>query len=217
MRVQIFADTICPWCFIGKRRFERALEKRGLEEVDISWKPYQLNPDMPPNGISRDNYMELKFGSIERVKRIEQRLVDLGIEEDIRFNFQEIYTTPNTGMSHKLIQQAAGSDVQSQVVELIYQAYFFLGKNIGNPKTLLDIGTKAGLEMSKMEFLSNHETKNERLYQSNSEINQSNVSGIPWFVINNSYAISGAQLPEVFVQIFDLVRQDELFEPLELE
>ena len=126
MRVQIFADTICPWCFIGKRRFERALEKRGLEEVDISWEPYQLNPDMPPNGISRDNYMALKFGTLERVKRIEQRLTDLGIEEDIRFNFKEISSTPNTGMSHKLIQQAAGSGVQSQVVELIYQAYFFL-------------------------------------------------------------------------------------------
>jgi len=214
VQVQIFADTICPWCFIGKRRFERALEKRGLEEVDISWEPYQLNPDMPPNGISRDNYMALKFGSIERVKRIEQRLTDLGIEEDIRFNFEEISSTPNTWMSHKLIQQASGSGVQSQVVELIYQAYFLLGKNIGNPKTLLDIGAKAGLEMSKMEFLSNHETKNERLNQADSELNQSNISGIPWFVINDSYAISGAQLPEVFVQIFDLVRQDELSEQL---
>ena len=217
MRVQIFADTICPWCFIGKRRFERALEKRGLEEVDISWEPYQLNPDMPPNGISRDNYMALKFGSVERVKRIEQRLTDLGIEEDIRFNFEEISSTPNTWMSHKLIQQASGSGVQSQVVELIYQAYFFLGKNIGNPKTLLDIGSKAGLEMSKMEFLLNYEIQNERLNETNSEQNQSNISGIPWFVINDSYAISGAQLPEVFVQIFDLVRQDELSEPLVLE
>ena len=217
MRVQIFADTICPWCFIGKRRFERALEKRGLEEVDISWEPYQLNPDMPPNGISRDNYMALKFGSIERVKRIEQRLTDLGIEEDIRFNFQEISSTPNTAMSHKLIQKAAGSGVQSQVVELLYQAYFFFGKNIRNPKTLLDIGDEAGLEMSKMEFLLNHEIQNEKLNEADSELNQSNISGIPWFVINDSYAISGAQLPEVFVQIFDLVRQDELSGSVVLE
>ena len=213
MRVEIFADTICPWCFIGKRRFERALEKRKLKDVKICWQPYQLNPDMPQDGISRDNYMALKFGSSERVKRIERRLVNLGIEEGIGFNFNAISSTPNTRMSHLLIKQALGSGLQSCVVELLYQAYFLFGKDIGNPKILIDIGVKAGLKTSDMAWLKNYEKNNSKRDEVENEFSQSNISGVPWFVINDNYAISGAQLPEVFVQIFDLVRQDSLSEP----
>jgi len=210
VQVDIVADTICPWCFIGKRRFERALKLRPAEGVIVSWLAYQLNPDIPRDGVSRSDYMAAKFGDEERIRRLNQRLVSAGHEEEIEFNFEAIKRTPNTIDSHRLVRFAGRFGLQSLVMEYLYHAYFYEGRDIGDPETLVRIGADAGMDGGALQdFLASGAEESEILDEDDL-IRRARVSGVPCFIIEEKYAVSGAQAPEIFLQIFDLVQQDRL-------
>ena len=119
MHIDIISDTICPWCFIGKRRLERALQSRPELEVQIGWRPFQLNPDMPSEGMARSEYLARKFGGSNRADKIYDSIRAAGLEEGIAFEFGRIGRAPNTIASHRLIRWAASAGVQHQVVEKI--------------------------------------------------------------------------------------------------
>ena len=143
--VDIVSDTICPWCYIGKRRFERALALSGRNDVAISWRPFQLNPDMPPAGMTRDDYVRAKFGGGDRPRQIYQAIAESGREAGIEFQFSRIKRTPNTVLSHRLVHWSAKNERQDEVVAELFRAYFEEGMDIGDPDTLVECAVRAGL------------------------------------------------------------------------
>ena len=130
--VDIVSDTICPWCYIGKRRFERALVLSGRNDVALSWRPFQLNPDMPPEGMTRDDYVRAKFGGGDRPRQIYQAIAESGREAGIEFQFSKIKRTPNTILSHRLVHWAAKQERQEEVVDMLFKAYFEEGLDTGD-------------------------------------------------------------------------------------
>ena len=202
MLIEIFSDVICPWCFIGKRRLERALEQRPGLEVSIAWRAFQLNPWMPPEGIGRKAYLEAKFGSRD-ASRIYDGIRRVGAAEGIDFRFDRIPRTPNTLNAHRLIRLAATEGCQDAVVEALFQAYFLEGRDIGDLAVLADIGETAGLD-ARMPLEADAERASVRAEDARAR--QMGIQGVPCFIIDRSYAVSGAQEPEYFLPVFDLVQ-----------
>jgi predicted DsbA family dithiol-disulfide isomerase len=200
MRIDIYSDIVCPWCLVGKRRLERALgQLRDRAQAQIDWRPFQLNPTMPLDGMDRTAYLKAKFGSLENFGRMKEQLLAAGEEEEIPFAFDKIQRTPNTFAAHRLVWYAAQRGKQDQVVEALFCAYFLEGKNIGDVKTLVRVAGEAGLDRTETEhFLASDkgavEVKTEEAVG-----RRLGISGVPYFVFNGRIAISGAQPPEIFV------------------
>lgn len=207
--VDIVSDTICPWCMIGKRRFERALAQRPDLQVHVAWRPYQLNPDMPAEGADRQSYLEAKFGGRERAEAIYQRVREAGAEEGIEFDFDRIPRTPNTLDSHRLIRWAAAAGVQEAVVEMLFQAYFTDGEDIGDRQVLLRIAEEANMDRGLVAELLEQGADLELIMKEDAMARQMGIQGVPCFIIDRKYVVSGAQDPEVFLQAFEMAENDE--------
>ena len=148
MQIDIYSDIVCPWCYVGKRRLERALTSVG-GDVHVTWRPFQLNPTMPLEGMDRTTYLKGKFGSMEVFGRMKEQLLAAGTEEGIPFAFERIQRTPNTFAAHRLVWYAAEHGQQDEVVEALFRSYFVEGKNIGDVKTLTQAVTEAGLDQNR--------------------------------------------------------------------
>jgi predicted DsbA family dithiol-disulfide isomerase len=209
MKIDIISDTICPWCFIGKRRLARALELRPQDRLEVFWHPFQLNPDMPQEGIDRGRYLADKFGGPDRAERVYDRIRAAGREEGIEFRFDLIKRTPNTVDSHRLVAYAGMHGVQDPVVEALFQAYFIDGRNVGDHAVLTEIAAAAGLDGGDVADFLAAGTDRDRIVAEDERVRTMGVSGVPCFIIDQRYAVSGAQSPEVFFQIFDLVREEQ--------
>lgn len=209
MLLDIFSDTICPWCFVGKRRLERALGQRPQHGLSIRWRAFQLNPGMPAEGIDRQAYLNAKFGGSERAQGIYDVVVAAGRGEGIDFAFDRIKRTPNTLLSHRLIRHALLADRQSEVLETLFSGYFLEGRNIGDLDTLADIGEAAGLDRAKVARYLAGAADADSVAAEDSLARRAGISGVPCFIFNSHYALSGAQEPEAFFQLFDLAREDE--------
>jgi len=146
MIIDVFSDPVCPWCFIGKRRLERALAARPQPGLTVNWRTFQLNPDMPKDGMDRRVYLEIKFGTPRNAATIYDRISAAGAEEGIEFAFSTIKRTPNTIQSHRLIRLAGVEGQQDAVVEALFRAYFLRGEDIGDPQILTAAGAEGGLD-----------------------------------------------------------------------
>jgi predicted DsbA family dithiol-disulfide isomerase len=209
MRVLIVSDTVCPWCFVGKRRFERALAERPEIIPDIEWRPFQLNPQMPAAGLDRETYMRAKFGSDEQAAEIYQAIEQAGEVEKIPFAFDAITRVPNTVASHRLISWSLKLGRQDSVVEGLFRCYFEEGKDIGDIDVLAAVAGEAGLdEAEAAAYLASEEGVEQTLAETR-EAQQLGISGVPCFIFDGKYAVSGAQGPEVFSQVFDLALQPD--------
>ena len=208
MHIEIILDTVCPWCFIGKRRFERALEMRPQENLSIEWTPYQLNPTMPSDGMERRSYLAAKFGGPERAERQNERLVLTGREEGIEFNFTAISRTPNTVNSHRLIHFAGLSGQQEIIVEALFRGFFFDGLDLGDLDVLTGIGAANGLDRQKLDRYLRSDDDRAHVLRLDEKARQAGITGVPCYVVDGKYAVSGAQSPEIFHQIFELARQE---------
>ena len=201
MRIDIYSDIVCPWCYVGKRRLERALTSVG-SDVHVIWRPFQLNPTMPSGGMDRTTYLKTKFGSLEAFGRMEEQLLAAGTDEQIPFAFEKIQLTPNTFAAHRLVWHAAQQGKQDEVVENLFRAYFLEGNNIGDLKILTHVAAEAGLDRTETEsFLASDkgaaEVKDEEAVG-----RRLGIRGVPYFVLNGSISISGAQPPDIFVSAF---------------
>jgi predicted DsbA family dithiol-disulfide isomerase len=205
MRIDIVSDTICPWCFVGKRRLERALALRTALAPDITWWPFQLNPDMPANGRDRKSYLEAKFGGPAGAERIYARIRDAGRSEGIEFAFDAVERTPNTIDSHRLIHWAGAAGCQNDVVEGLFRAYFLEGRDIGDAAVLVDVARAAGMDADDVALRLASERDRDLVMQRNRSAVEIGVSGVPCFIIDREQAISGAQDASVFLQVFDAV------------
>ena len=208
IRIDIVSDTVCPWCFIGKRRLEAALKQRGPgEPVAVTWQPYQLNADMPEGGLDRREYLEAKFGGPERARAAYDRIRGVGAGVGIDFQFERIPRTPNTIASHRLIHHAARYDRQDAVVEALFRAYFLEGRDIGAPETLVDCAAAAGLPAEDIRAYLASDEDAELIRGLDAQARGMGIQGVPCFIFNNQYALSGAQEPALFLKVFAMLEQ----------
>jgi predicted DsbA family dithiol-disulfide isomerase len=208
MRIDIVSDVICPWCFIGKRRLEKALALRPELAAEVTWRPFQLNPDMPASGMERQAYLAMKFGSATQADRLYRNVAAAGATVDIPFDFAGIRRTPNTRKAHALIGEALAEGLGDTMVERLFRAYFLEGRDIGDRATLLELATESGLEQSASEHALDDPAIDERVVAEDRGARRLGINAVPCFIIDGQYAVSGAQEPEFFLPIFDLVRND---------
>jgi predicted DsbA family dithiol-disulfide isomerase len=200
--VDVISDVICPWCFIGKRRLEKAIADYS-NPVKVSWHPFQLNPAMPKEGISRREYRIAKFGSWERSMELDANIVSVGKQVGIHFDFDRMERTPNTSDAHRLIWLADKMGIQDAVVEALFLAYFTDGRDISDQQTLMDVIVEAGLERAKVETVLNGNDGLQALKEAGELSGRYHVEGVPFFIVNGKITLSGAQSPDLFVAAFE--------------
>ncbi|HJS21781.1 MAG TPA: DsbA family oxidoreductase [Steroidobacteraceae bacterium] len=207
MKVEIYSDTVCPWCYIGKRRFERAVRMRPDLELEVHWLPFELNPGLPATGIERESYLARKFGDLERVHAMQAQLRELGASLGIEFHFERARRMPNTRASHEVLQYARAGGAQDRVSEALFKAYFEDGSDIGDRARLIEIGASAGLDAADLEHAlvaRRHASEVEALER---QAHDWGITGVPTFIFDRNYAVSGAQETDVFLQVFDRLRR----------
>ncbi len=205
MIIDIVSDAICPWCYIGKRRLEKALLLAPQDDLKIGWRPFQLNPEMPREGMDRKDYLRAKFGDASGGKRYDA-IIETGKAEGIDFQFDRIKRTPNTILAHRLIRFAARNDRQDALVEALFVAYFTDGKDIGDPEILASVAASVGVDAAQ--YLAGSED-DETIRQEDAFARQIGIQGVPCFIIDRQYAVSGAQPAEAFLEIFELAKKGE--------
>jgi predicted DsbA family dithiol-disulfide isomerase len=193
LNLEVYSDAICPWCYIGKRRFEKAQQLLGERyELRIAWRPFELNPSMPPEGMDRKAYRSAKFGSWAKSQALDAEVAREAASEGLIFAHAKIERTPNTFESHRLVWLAGTLGRQDAVVEAIFRAYFVQGKDIGDESTLVEIAATAGLDRHRVaRFLASDEGRAE-VREEAGEAQRLGLRGVPLFVLNGKYATSGA-------------------------
>jgi predicted DsbA family dithiol-disulfide isomerase len=209
MHVEIYSDMVCPWCFIGKRRWEKAIETAGYaNQVQVTWRPFQLNPTMPKSGMDRRTYLEAKFGGAEARREIEERLAKAGVTDGIMFAFDRIARTPNTFEAHRLMWFAQQHKKQDDLAEGLFHAYFSEGRDIGDGQTLVDVAEEIGLDRDATRQFFASDQGVEVVREEEATGHGIGIQGVPYFVLNGTYAISGAQSPDIFASALQKVEAD---------
>ncbi|MBH0195652.1 MAG: DsbA family oxidoreductase [Nitrospira sp.] len=199
LHIDIYSDVICPWCYVGKRRLERALKTWDGVPVNVQWRPFQLNPTMPRNGMDRRQYLEAKFGGPQAAQAIYDQVAAAGAAELIPFAFDRIARTPNTFAAHRLIWLAGHRGKQEEMVEALFRRYFVEGGDIGSIEMLSLVAAQAGLDQTATEtFLTGDEGVGE-VKAEEAAGHRLGIRGVPYFVVNGVYVLSGAQPSEQFV------------------
>jgi predicted DsbA family dithiol-disulfide isomerase len=209
MQIDIVSDSVCPWCFIGKRRLERALDLKPEIAFDVHWRPYRLDPTVPKRGMERKAYMRLKFGEGPEIAERGETIRALGEQEGIAFNFSLIARTPNTTDSHRLIRWAGTAGVQDSIVEALFSAYFEDGRDIGDPATLEWIAVQAGMDGDLVRELLAQDTDSELVEREDALARRMGITGVPTFIFANKYLVSGAQEPEALLSIIEKVADED--------
>ncbi|RMF13361.1 MAG: DsbA family oxidoreductase [Alphaproteobacteria bacterium] len=203
LTLDIVSDVICPWCWIGKRRLERALadEAEAAARLDIRWRPWQLAPGLPAEGIDRRAYYARKFPDPEQRRRIEERLLDEGRSVGITFAFEWIERVPDTFDAHRLIRWAASAGCQPAVVEALFAAYFTHGRNLGSRKVLLEVAAECGMDAELVARLFAEDRDRDLVTREIAAATEMGISGVPTFIFAGRYALQGAQPSATFRDI----------------
>jgi predicted DsbA family dithiol-disulfide isomerase len=199
LAIDVVSDVVCPWCFIGKRRLEKALAESAVP-VEVRWRPYQLDATIPPEGKSRRAYLEAKFGSPERIAQMHERVAAVGLTEGIPFAFERIAVSPNTLDAHRLIRWAGEAGVQEAVVEALFRAYFIDGRNLADPAVLAKIAAAAGMDGAVVLSRLASQEDSEAVRREIDEAQRIGVTGVPTFILAGRYALVGAQPAEAIAE-----------------
>ena len=203
-RIDVISDAICPWCYIGKRQLERALallEPQGLK-FQIAWHPFQLNPDMPPEGTDRLQYRIAKFGSLEKSLALDARISETAATLGLDFHLDRLTRTPNTLAAHRTIWLAAQHGVQDAVMEAIFNAYFCQGADLTNPEVLTTLATTAGIDRAVMDEMFATDLGREIVLEGDSTARRGGISGVPSFLMGGYLLFSGAIPAEQMAEAF---------------
>ena len=192
MKIKVFADTICGWCFIGHSRLNKALEKFKDVDFEIEHMPFQLNPDMPKDGIDRSKYLEIKFDGKKNAQPMYDRMTEEAQKEGLEFNLDKIKKTPNTVSSHILINLSKKYNTQTKILENLYQSYFIKSLDIGNENILVNIGKENGINENQIRSAFNSRENIDQVNSYNQIARQKVINGVPFFEIGKNF-ISGAQ------------------------
>jgi len=205
IKLDIISDPICPWCFIGKAKLDRALESRPEHQFAVEWHPFQLNPLMPPEGMDRREYLELKFGGRKGAVDVYGQIARAAQEAGVTVNFEKINRTPSTLDAHRLIHWAGTEGVQPPVVTKLFHAYFQDGKDISDPEVLTSIAASAGMDGAVVAKLLAQDTDKDDIRNRDAHARERGVRGVPCFIVDNHYVIQGAQPTETWQKVIDEV------------
>ncbi len=203
MQLEIWSDPICPWCFIGKARLDRALESRPEHPFEIVWRPFQLNPDMPREGMARDEYMPLKFGDAQGILDAYRPVVEAAEATGLTLDLPAITRTPDTLDAHRLIHWAGLEGRQNAMVAALFRAYFQEGRDIGDRATLIEIAERTGMDRGVTERLLASEADTTQIREAARAARARGIQGVPCFILDGRYAISGAQPVTLWQEVID--------------
>lgn len=203
VKLDIISDPICPWCYIGKAGLDRALEAHPDHPFTIEWHPFQLNPDMPPEGMDRRTYLETKFGGREQAVAVYARIAEAAETAGLTIDFEAIQRTPNTIDAHRLIHWAGLEGRQTAIVSALFRAYFVEGRDIGDRTVLLEIAEASGLDREMTERLLNSDADTADIRARDAHARERGVTGVPTFVIANQHVAPGAQPTELWAKVIE--------------
>ncbi len=214
--VDVVSDVVCPWCYIGQKRLDRAIAALDGIEVGVRWRPFQLDPSIPAGGMDRKAYMLAKFGSEEKLREIHTRIEALGQAEGIEFDFAAIGVSPNTIDAHRVIRWAgaSGGNVQDRLVRGIFELYFERGANVGDHGVLVDAAREAGMDASVVAALLPTGADRDAVSTEVETASRMGISGVPCFLLEGRYAVMGAQdsatLADAMTEIAEAKARGEL-------
>ena len=203
--IDVVSDVVCPWCYLGTRRLEKAIGNVKDElAVSVTFRPYQLNPDMPPEGVDHKKHLAEKLGGAAAVDSAHERLAELGREDGIDFDFPAVKISPNTLDAHRLLRWAMieGPEIQQRVALALFKAYFEEGRNVGDRMVLLDIAVSCGMDRAVVTTLFSAGADVDSVKEEIGMARDMGVTGVPCFIIDNKYAVMGAQSVDVLTNAF---------------
>jgi len=216
VKIEVVSDVVCPWCFIGKRRLEKALNLLGRPDIQVQWRAFELNPGFSPAGVDRQEHRIRKFGSLSRARQLEAHVAAAGAEEGIDFRFERIARMPNTFDAHRLIWLAGRCGSQNTVVESLFHAYFVEGEDVGEHQVLTRIGRQNGLDTDRVDNMLDGDFGAEEIRAEENRARAAGVNGVPTFFVNGVPVTSGAHQPQVLASLlgqgFEFVSQCALDE-----
>ena len=208
LRIDVVSDVVCPWCFIGKRRLEKALQLAADVPVEVHWHPYFLNDWIPPEGISRNDYLTTKFGSPERYQEIAERVAAAAAEEGLTYALDSISRQPNTTDAHRLIRWAGGIGKAPEMKQKLMELYFTEGADLTNAAVLVQAAADIGLDPEDVREALASDTDVEAVTREAQSAKEAGIEGVPCFIFGGRYAVSGAQAPEYLAQMIERVAQE---------
>ncbi|MEM7743752.1 MAG: DsbA family oxidoreductase [Pseudomonadota bacterium] len=200
-KLDIISDPICPWCYIGKANLDAAIAETGINPFEIEWRIFQLNPDMAPEGMDRQTYLQTKFGGPERAKAIYDRVGTAASDAGLDLKFDLIPRTPNTMDAHRLIRWAKTTGKQTELVEHLFRRYFEEGADISDQDELLAAAELVGMEREVVERLLSSDADVDELAQEDKAAREMGVTGVPTFIVGGKYVVQGAQPPELWAKV----------------
>ncbi|MDB5370727.1 MAG: DsbA-like protein [Roseomonas sp.] len=210
LEIEVVFDLVCPWCFLGVRRLRRALARRPDIQAELRWRPFLLNPDIGAAGAQRQDYMMRKFGGEERARRLHATMVDLGRAEGIIFRFDQLGRVPPSVDAHRLIRFAAQHGLADKLVDILFEAHFTLGADLGDPSVLATLATRVGLERTAVWHFLAGNLEADAVHAENLRAHRLGINGVPCFVMSGQHgtagghAIAGAQESEVLERLMDV-------------
>ncbi|HBZ45130.1 MAG TPA: polyketide biosynthesis protein [Maritimibacter sp.] len=208
IKLYIFSDPICPWCYIGKARLDAALLQRPNHPFEIEWHPFMLNPEMPAGGMGRREYLEAKFGGKDGAVNAYLPVTQEAEASGLTINFDKIEVTPSTIDAHRLIHWAHLEGRQTAVVSRLFEAYFVEGKNIGEADVLLDIAESTGMDRDVVARLLETGADAEDIRARDIDAREKGVNAVPTFVIANQHVVPGAQPTDLWLKVIDEIAHD---------
>ena len=201
VQLDIISDPICPWCYIGKAQLDRAIAETGANPFDISWRIFQLNPDMPPEGMDRKRYLEAKFGGPDRAREVYARVEAAASDAGVEVHFDRIPKTPNTMDAHRLIRWSRTTGNQSALVDRLFRLYFAEGADISDHEVLLDAGGRVGMDRAVLARLLDGDADLDLLREEEDAARRMGVNGVPCFIVGGRYVLQGAQPAETWTRV----------------
>jgi predicted DsbA family dithiol-disulfide isomerase len=203
VKLVIFSDPVCPWCYIGKARLGRALEQRPDHPFKVEWHPFMLNPDMPAGGMDRRAYLEAKFGGKQGAVQAYMHVVDEAAKSGLKLNLDAIERTPNTVDAHRLIHWAGIEGRQTPVVSALFTAYFVDGRDIGDPEVLTEVAVSCGMDAEITARLLASDADADDIRARDGDARRKGVRAVPTFVMANQAVVPGAQPVELWLDVID--------------
>ncbi len=203
MRLDILSDPICPWCFIGKKRLEDAMTQRPNHPFEIQWHPFQLNPEMPPEGMDRREYLESKFGGKRGAIDVYSDIAKHAEEAGLELDFGAIERTPSTLNAHRLIHWSGFEGKQYDTVDALFRAYFMDGRDIGDAEILADIADGQGMDAAAILKMLKSDLDLEGIKERDAEARKMGVNSVPTFIVAGQHAVPGAQSAELWMNVID--------------
>ena len=209
LKIEIVSDVVCPWCVIGFRNLKKAIEELENElSFKISWKPYELHPEIPENGYDKELYMQQKFGS-NRGNGVYDEIVSIGKDLEFDFNFSKTKRIPNTFLAHRLLWYAEQKKVQNELSEALFYEYFTNGKDVGSVEVLTKIAYEVGLDKSEVITFLESDTGAKEVENQELDSIERSIGAVPTYIINDQYLIQGGQQPETFISFLRRIQLKE--------